>query len=467
MSAPARWATAPTPGARHEQRHVELMARLLGTPLMPWQSQVARVVTERREDGRGWRYPIVVLTVPRQSGKTTLMRAVMAQRTLRYPRTQAFYTAQSGKDARERWRDLVDIADIKFPNLVSIKRGAGAECMEWHNGHGQVRTFAPTRKALHGYTPELVMLDEAFAYDEDLGAALMAAIVPAQSTLDERQLWIVSTMGDADSSWFHAWVGRGREAALDPMSSMAFFEWSATDEMDLSKPETFTLFHPAVGHTQTTATLAEARESMTESEYARAFGNRRTVSKKRVVPPAVVEAATNLAQVPPESMGAAVAAYDVAPDRSWATLWIAWSDDQGNHLRPWLSKPGVWWLPSEVAVLQERGIGTVAADDGGPARSVTSALRLAGTEVETLGARDFASATGDLIEALTLGTVDHSGSQELIDGLDGATLRRMGETEAWSRRDSTGPIWAVVAATVALRALTYSPATPNPMVVSA
>ena len=53
-----------------------------------------------------------------------------------------------------------------------------------------------------------------------------------------------------------------------------------------------------------------------------------------------------------------------------------------------------------------------------------------------------------------------------MDGLDGAVLRRMGEADAWSRRDSTGPIWEVVAATVALRLLTYTPTAPSPMVVS-
>lgn len=466
MSAPARYSTAPTPGARNEQRHVELMARLLGTPLMPWQSQVARVATERRADGHGWRYPTVVLTVPRQSGKTTLMRAVMAQRTLRYPRTQAFYTAQSGKDARERWKDLVDIAEMTFPQLVTIKRGAGAECMEWKNGHGQVRTFAPTRTALHGYTPALVMLDEAFAFDEDLGAALMAAIVPAQSTLDERQLWIVSTAGDAASTWLKSWVDRGREATVDPMSAIAYFEWSAPEDLDLADPASFASFHPAVGHTQTTATLAEAADAMTPGEYQRAFGNRWTTTKSSVIPTDVVERSTNPDQIPPEALADAVAAYDVAPDRSWATLWLAWSDHQGHHLRPWLSQPGTWWLPSEVDALRAQGVSRIGADDGGPARSVTAAIRLRGVEVETLGARDFASGTGDLIEALTIGTVDHSGDQGLVDGLDGAVLRRMGEADAWSRRDSTGPIWEVIAATVALRLLTYVEAAPAPMVVS-
>ena len=463
MSAPARYATAPTPGASHELHHVETMARVLGTPLMPWQSQVARVATERREDGKGWRYPTIVLTVPRQSGKTALMRAVMAQRTLRYPRSQAFYTAQSGKDARERWADLVNVADERFPQLVRIKRGAGVECMEWLNGHGQVRTFAPTRTALHGYTPELVMLDEAFAYDEDLGAALMAAIVPSQSTLDERQLWIVSTAGDGSSTWFRQWVDRGREAVTDPDSTLAFFDWNS-EGLDLTDPASFPKYHPAVGYTQTAATLIDARENMSPGEYARAFGNVWTTTRRTVIPAETMTATTNKAQTPPASPSETVYAFEIAPDRAWATIWACWADHVGTHLRPYISKPGSAWITDEVTRLVHDGI-RVAADNAGANRGAIGVLALDGIHVETTTATDFAAATGDLIAALDARTVDHNGSSALLTAVDGAMLRRLGEADAWSRRDSTGPIWELAAATVAFHAHKLTRQAPAPFVL--
>lgn len=466
MGAPALYATPANASAVHELETVEKMARLLGTPLMAWQSQVARVATERRADGKGWRYPIVVLTVPRQSGKTTLMRAIMSQRTLRYPGTQAFYTAQSGKDARERWGDLIKIAEQKFPSLVSVRRGAGAECMEWLNGRGQVRTFAPTRTALHGYTPELVMIDEAFAFDEDLGAALMAAIIPAQATLSERQLWIVSTAGDAAATWFKAWVDKGRESLADPLSLIAFFEWAAPEGLDIQNTDNFALFHPAHGYTQDSATFAQARDHMDRHEFDRAFGNRWSVVKTTVIPGDVIEATTNTNQTPPDDPAHMTLAYDVAPDRSAASIWACWSDETGTHLRPYLSKPGTWWLQDAIMKARdEMGVERIAADDGGPARSATAALALRGIEVTRLSARDFASATGDFIDALTTGTVDHNADAAFLDGLEGAALRRLGETDAWSRRDSVGPIHDVIAATVALRIHTFTHDTGKPMVV--
>jgi phage terminase large subunit-like protein len=46
----------------------------LGVPLMPWQQLVADVGWELAEDGRP-AYREVVLTIPRQNGKTTLVMA--------------------------------------------------------------------------------------------------------------------------------------------------------------------------------------------------------------------------------------------------------------------------------------------------------------------------------------------------------------------------------------------------------
>lgn len=468
MSAPARFATQPTPGAVHELETVEKMAHLLGTPLMPWQSEVARVATERRPDGKGWRYTTIVLTVPRQSGKTTLMRALMAQRTLRYPGTQAFYSAQSGKDARERWKDLVDVAEMKFPHLVNVRRGAGAECMEWKNGRGQVRTFAPTRTALHGYTPELVMLDEVFAFDDDLGAALMAAIVPAQATLTERQLWIVSTAGDGESTWLKNWVDTGRESLNDPMSSIAYFEWSAADDLDLTRPESYALFHPAVGHTQTIDTINQARETMTRDEFERAFGNRWSVVKHSTISPETIEATTNTAQTPPNNPADLALAYEVARDRSSASIWVAWQDDQGAHVRPYLAKGGSWWVKDAVVEARDTlGITRIVADNAGATKSITTALLLEGVEVQTLTAPMFATATGEFIDALEQRTLDHPGTPELISGLEGAVLRRIGEADAWSRRESVGNIHDVIAATAAYHLLNISPIIPPPLMVFA
>ena len=103
MSAEPTYDTPITPGSRHDLKKIDIMARVLGVPLMPWQRLVARVASERHpDDPKRFRYHTVILTVPRQSGKTTLMRAILAQRALVNRNRSAFYTAQTGKDATAR-----------------------------------------------------------------------------------------------------------------------------------------------------------------------------------------------------------------------------------------------------------------------------------------------------------------------------------------------------------------------------
>ena len=77
----------------------------------------------------------------------------------------------------------------------------------------RIRAFAPTPTSIHGSTPHLVMIDEAWAFDAARGEDLIAAINPAQITLRDRQLWIVSSQGDAASAFLDSYIDLGRASA--------------------------------------------------------------------------------------------------------------------------------------------------------------------------------------------------------------------------------------------------------------
>ena len=83
------------------------VARRLGKPLMPWQQHVADVALELDPTTGELFYEEVVITVPRQSGKTTLLLALMVWRCLLMARRLGVpqtvtYLAQSGKMARRK-----------------------------------------------------------------------------------------------------------------------------------------------------------------------------------------------------------------------------------------------------------------------------------------------------------------------------------------------------------------------------
>src|SRR5262245_7346570 len=100
-----RWATPRSPQRRTLGPQVAAVAARLGTPLMPWQRLVADVGLELLEDGRP-AYREVIVPVPRQSGKTSLILAVEVQRAVGWAPAfgpqRLVYSAQTGADARKK-----------------------------------------------------------------------------------------------------------------------------------------------------------------------------------------------------------------------------------------------------------------------------------------------------------------------------------------------------------------------------
>src|SRR5690348_15325275 len=74
-----RWSTPRNPTRPTLGPALAAIANELGQPLMPWQRLVADVGLELTDDGRP-AYREVVFTVPRQSGKTTVILGWAVQR---------------------------------------------------------------------------------------------------------------------------------------------------------------------------------------------------------------------------------------------------------------------------------------------------------------------------------------------------------------------------------------------------
>ena len=151
------------------------MSLALGAPFMPWQRQVADVALEAQPLVPGaMRYPLVVVTVPRQSGKTTLLRAVAMVRAMSRPRHEVVYTAQTGKDARKQWRawcSAITEPPSPFAGVAHLRRSQGSEALTLPNS-SSVAPFTPAPKSLHGSSPPTVFVDEAWSFDEELAVAL-------------------------------------------------------------------------------------------------------------------------------------------------------------------------------------------------------------------------------------------------------------------------------------------------------
>lgn len=445
MSAPARYATARREDRPSFGAQAALYAAALGEPWMPWQRQVADVALELDPARPGeWAYPLVVVTVPRQSGKTSLMRAIRVHRAIHRPGSSIWMTAQTGKDATKQWNKLRAALENspRFKTRIHTRRSAGTEAITFPT-RSFISPFPPTEKGLHGETTNLVDVDEAWSFAADDGAELLEAIEPTQITVRDRQLWIYSTAGTADSQFLRGYVDAGRAAVNDPAARVAYFEWSAPEDADLYDPQVVAGFHPAVGYTQDLDTLMQYAQG-SPGKWRRSYCNLWSAASETIVD---LLDFSRLGGEQPRP-GAWVLSYSAAEDRSGGALWASWTHQGNTHTRLVESRPGLAWMADSIINAQDQlqPAGTVA-DDAGPTRTVTAELRRLHRPVSILKGATYAEACEAMMRGVEEATWHHDGSPSLRAAVGAAVTRPMGSGRGFSAVHSRGPIDHLVAAT--------------------
>lgn len=456
------------PSYLSEGEEIARVARLIGLELMPWQRHVVDIATEYRLDSLGRRiyhYGKVLISVPRQSGKTTLMTPVRLHRILTRQQIDCFSTAQTGKAARDRILKMVDFVETgPLGGLFKPLRSNGAEGLQVRGNRSKITRFSPVLGALHGETPHLVDFDEIWKYTEALGDALLGGASPGQITLDgQGQIWMISTKGTAQSTFMNKWVESG-ETGAD--TSLAYFAWQMPANMDPDDPATWWAFHPALGNTITEDKLREEMyaDGLSRSERIRAYMNLTTTVDVSIIDPEVWESMT----VEPDrrpALSEVGIGIEVAPGNACAAVVAAWWDDDDRPVvRVLHQAPGTAWLAGYVKWLHdEHGIKSVAADDAGPVKRITDQLHPAGTAadeaivpVTRLNLAERSTADLTLIAAARDDrTLKHDGSTVLAQAVAAAQLRVTNGVERIDRDRSLGPVPSLIAASCALHTASH------------
>ena len=127
-SCPPRYSTARRVSRATYGPRVAETARLLGLELMPWQQHVADVALEVDPATGLLAYREVVLTVPRQAGKTILGLAAKTHRCLGFGGPQnVLYTAQDRIHALAKWEDdqIPALQASPLNRLFTVRRQRG------------------------------------------------------------------------------------------------------------------------------------------------------------------------------------------------------------------------------------------------------------------------------------------------------------------------------------------------------
>jgi hypothetical protein len=91
----------------------------------------------------------------------------------------------------------------------------------------------------------------------------------------------------------------------------------------------------------------------------------------------------------------------------------------------------------------------VWCDPAGPAGAILPELRALRVDAEVVNAKEHGQACGLLYDVVEEGRLRHLGTPELVEALEGAEKRPLGDAWAWSRINSAVDISPLVAVTIA------------------
>lgn len=337
---PMRSGTQRDPNRKTDGPIVAEVARMLGTPLLPWQRYVADVAGEIDPQTGTYYYDEITLTTPRQSGKSALIKAEQTRAALRAPNRKIFYLAQTGKDSDGYFKEYIEA--LGRSKLSSIARrphlSNGAMEQQFHNG-SVIRPVAITKRAGHGVQGDLICLDEAFSLSAELAKVVLDGFIPTMTTRLKRtgvqpQIWVCSTEGTSESEFFNDRLDKLRTGKVPQHS--AFFDWGIPFDSD---PEDFVNIyrhHPAAGLLWNQSQLQSFRDKFDDNPggWARAFGNLRDMgTTERVITPDIWDKTSTSHNINPTQLSGRPLAFGAAVDiEASATAICAATKDENEHV---------------------------------------------------------------------------------------------------------------------------------------
>ena len=453
-----------------EEPRITRVSRAMGYEPMPYQRYVWAVGTEYRRDSLGrkvYHYPDVLVSTPRQSGKTTLLRPVRVSRMIEHAGSKLFSTAQTQKHASKRMLDMVDAVDrSQLAPLFKPRRGKGDAGLRLLANGADLSQFTPNEEAIHGETPHYVDLDEIWNYSQEQGEGILGGVRPAMVTLHgQAQRWMTSTFGTHESTFMNDIVAR---ALAGERPNLALFIWAMEPGLDPYDPRVWWTFHPALGNTITEEAL-RAETDMSAGDWKRAYCNQLTEQSDTFMPLEDWDLlAADFDTITPPPLSEVAIGLEVAPANESAALVAAWHLPNGQPIGRVLHQaPGTAWIRDYLDRLYDQGARRFAADGKGPVRRITEALP-EDFPLESLGFGDRQLADAALIAAMRDDqTLIHDGTNPLKVCVSNVAVRTNNGVELFDRDKSSAPIPALIALSVALHAHSHPQvAAPTPLVIS-
>lgn len=440
-----RAGTQPNPERKNDAKRLEAVAHMLGYTLIPWQQYVAQVATEIDPDTGSYYYDTVVLTTPRQCGKSALVDASSTYNASLGQRRRIVYAAQTGKDSEDHFKEYYEqLTKSRLRQKVAKGRFSNGNMNVTFSNGSIITPMAMTKVAGHGKQMDLVTIDEAFSLTLEQGNSIMDAIVPTMNTRLKAtgvtaQRWITSTEGTSESTYFNTLLDGLR--AGDVPKRTCWFDFGIPDDADAENLETIMTYHPAAGYLWYKKQLHDFRDSFegNAAGWARAFGNRRDIGVVARIIPLDLWQQTTVPQTDPATLDGTTISLGVAVDidATATAISAAWNTDGMTVTQLVEVLDGTGSAPQEIQRLAEKYKATVCMDSKGPGASLYTYL--ARTD-------EYGQSTTPLVD-MNAGEYMQTG-QHYVSGLENHTIVHaadavLDESAANSTRAWSGDAWRI------------------------
>lgn len=417
----------------------------------PWQEGAGKAILGKGRDSL-YCADAVVLSIPRQVGKTFLVGAIVFALAINTADTTVLWTAHRVPTAKDTFKDLKAFA--QRPEVAQHVR-------QIYDSANDMRIIFTNGSALHFGAREagfgrgfkrvaIVVFDEA----QILTSVAVDDMVPATNRHPNPLIFYIGTPPKPSDPSEHFQMLR-REALDGTSDATLYVEFSA--EKPPRDPRTlYTWVRDKVQwakanpsfpiHTTARAMLRGLKNLGLESfirEYLGVWDEDATI---KPFAPGAWSKLKSKRKKPPKAAAVGIAA-DV--DGVWLSLGSSSSHEKpylGSVLRTRVEERAKF--VSEVERIQRKHSCAVAIDAKGPAGFLIEDLENAGVTLTRASVDDFVQACTDIKTAVANGQVEHGDFTELNDAVDAAGWRMVGDRRAFGRKG--GDIAMLEAVTLAM-----------------
>jgi len=428
----------------------------MGIRFEGWQDGIGRIALGKRADGK-YAATIggVVLSIPRQVGKTFLVGALMMALCILFPGYTVLWTAHRTRTCTRTFQSLQRMAKRKkvAPYIRHVRMANGEQEIAFRNGstilfgareQGFGRGFDEVDAEI--FDEAQILTDKAL---EDMVASTNQSRHPHGALL----FFMGTPPRPVDPG--EAFTYKRAQALSGKSQDIAFVEMSADEDAEPDDREQWAKANPSFPELTPLESMLRLRENLpaVDSWLREGLGIWGTVVSDRPIDPDAWRALED-----PLSTAKTVGAYglEVSLDRAFSALGVAGPRGDGRvhvELLPVVRGGsefvgrGTGWVVARCVEVDRADPGVWAVDGQGEAAGLVPDLEKAGLKVLVMSTADVAAASSGLAEAVKDKTVSpHGPRPELVAAVDAAKKKPLNDGKfVLSRRVSTGDITGLLA----------------------